>query len=162
MSESAWQGKGTVEHRRQHRLPPARAFRMQRVIRFSHTDPAGIVYFPVYFDMFNAVIEDWFTHGLGLNYATLILERRLGLPVVHAECDFIVPSRMGETLTFSVVVERIGRSSIHLRITADVAGEIRLSGALTVVATSLEDFVSLPIPKDLLTALEAYRDACGE
>jgi 4-hydroxybenzoyl-CoA thioesterase len=162
MSDSGWQRKGSVERPRQHRLPPPRAFRMQRVIRFSHTDPAGIVYFPVYFDMFNAVVEDWFTHGLGLNYASLILERRLGLPVVHAECDFIVPSRMGETLTLGVVLERIGRSSMHLRITADVAGEIRLSGALTVVATSLDDFVSMPLPKDVLTALEAYRIACEE
>ena len=40
-------------------------------IRFSHCDPAGIVYFPHYFDMFNGLIEDWYTEQLGVNYAKL-------------------------------------------------------------------------------------------
>ncbi|MFX5718350.1 acyl-CoA thioesterase, partial [Acinetobacter baumannii] len=74
-------------------LPPG-CFRMQRPIRCSHCDPAGIVYFPVYFDMFNGTVEDWFTQGLDIDYATMILQRRLGLPIVHAECDFVIPSRM--------------------------------------------------------------------
>ena len=162
MSDTAWKRESSVAHLSKHALPPAGAFRVQRAIRFSHTDPAGIVYFPVYFDMFNAVIEDWFTHGLGLNYTCLIQERRLGLPVVRAECDFIAPSRLGEMLTLGVTVEEIGRSSIHLRITADVAGEVRLSGKLTVVTTSLEDFVSVPIPEDVRSALWTYRAACGD
>jgi len=141
-------------------LPPG-AFRVQRPIRFSHTDPAGIVYFPVYFDMFNGVVEDWFTHGLGINYAALILERRIGLPIVHAECDFLIPSRMGETLTLGVLVERIGHSSIGIGITGEIDGSVRLTGRLTVVATALEDFASIPIPSDLRSTLEAYRAACG-
>ena len=145
-------------------LPPG-AFRVQRPIRFSHTDPAGIVYFPVYFDMFNGVVEDWFTHGLGVNYASLILDRRIGLPIVRAECDFLVPSRMGETLTLGVLVDRIGRSSIAIRIIGEIGGEIggevRLSGRLTVVATDLERFASIPVPGDLRATLETYHAACG-
>ncbi|AWK85277.1 acyl-CoA thioesterase [Azospirillum thermophilum] len=139
---------------------PAGAFRVQRPIRFSHTDPAGIVYFPVYFDMFNGVVEDWFTHGLGINYADLIVERRIGLPIVHAECDFVIPSRMGETLTLGVMIERIGRSSIDLRINGEVGGAVRLCGRLTVVATALEGFGSIPLPDDLRASLQAYQTAC--
>ncbi len=144
-----------------HRQIPPHAFRVQRPIRFSHTDPAGIVYFPVYFDMFNGVVEDWFTHGLGINYASLILERRIGLPIVHAECDFLIPSRMGETLTLGVLIERIGRSSISIRIIGEIDGEARLSGQLTVVATALETFESIPVPSDLRATLESYHAACG-
>ncbi len=33
--------------------PPDGAFTRSVPIRFSHCDPAGIVYFPHYFDMFN-------------------------------------------------------------------------------------------------------------
>jgi acyl-CoA thioesterase FadM len=38
-------------------LPPEGAFTVTQPICFSHTDPAGIVYFPNYFDMCNAVME---------------------------------------------------------------------------------------------------------
>lgn len=144
-----------------HRPLPSGAFRVQRPIRFSHTDPAGIVYFPVYFDMFNGVVEDWFTQGLGIKYASLLLDRRIGLPIVHAECDFLVPSRMGETLTLGVLIERIGRSSISIRINGEIDGEVRLSGQLTVVATDLDSFASIPIPSDLRATLDAYHAACA-
>ncbi|WP_448203939.1 acyl-CoA thioesterase [Azospirillum sp. sgz302134] len=141
-------------------LPPA-AFRVERPIRFSHCDPAGIVYFPVYFDMFNGVVEDWFTFGLGLNYAAMVLESRIGLPIVHAECDFLRPSRMGEMLTLGVLVEHIGRRSLGLRIIGQKDDVVRLSGQLTVVTTQLDGFAGIPIPDALRTTLEAYRDACN-
>ena len=32
-------------------------------IRFSHCDPAGIVFFPQYLVMTNALVEDWFNEG---------------------------------------------------------------------------------------------------
>ena len=40
-------------------ISPQGAFTRTVRIRFSHCDPAGIVYFPHYFDMFNGLIEDW-------------------------------------------------------------------------------------------------------
>ena len=33
-------------------------------VRFQHTDPAGIVFYPRYFEMINQVIEDWFAEKL--------------------------------------------------------------------------------------------------
>ena len=38
-------------------VPPAGALTRSVAIRFSHCDPAGIVYFPHYFDMFNGLID---------------------------------------------------------------------------------------------------------
>ena len=83
--------------------PPAGAFTRSVPIRFSHCDPAGIVYFPHYFDMFNGVIEDWYKDELHHDYAALVMEERFGFPFVHIECDFKIPSLMGEVieLTFS-------------------------------------------------------------
>jgi 4-hydroxybenzoyl-CoA thioesterase len=57
-------------------VPPEGAFTRTVPIRFSHCDPAGIVYFPHYFDMFNGLIEDWYTEQLGVDYAKLILNDR--------------------------------------------------------------------------------------
>ena len=85
-------------------------------IRFSHCDAAGIVYFPHYFDMFNGVIEDWYKAELKHDYAELVMGERLGFPFVHIECDFKIPSMMGEVIDLTLLVERIGRSSLSIAI----------------------------------------------
>ena len=95
-------------------VPPAGAFTRSVTIRFSHCDPAGIVYFPHYFDMFNGVIEDWYTYELGCNYAELITGSRFGFPFVHLDCDFKIPSRMGDIIDMTLLVEKIGRSSLGI------------------------------------------------
>jgi 4-hydroxybenzoyl-CoA thioesterase len=59
-------------------VPPSGAFTRSVPVRFSHCDPAGIVYFPHYFDMFNGLIEDWYTQELGYDYAELSVEREGG------------------------------------------------------------------------------------
>ena len=89
-------------------VPPAGAFTRTVPIRFSHCDPAGIVYFPHYFDMFNGLIKDWYTEQLGVNYANLILGDQHGFPYVHIETDFKLPSRMGERLDLTLLLTRWG------------------------------------------------------
>ena len=82
-------------------------FKVERRVRFSHCDPGGIVYFPRYFDMMNALVEDWFYQRLSLDYAGRLMSDHQGLPTVHAECDFVRPSRMGEILSWSLAVDKI-------------------------------------------------------
>ena len=137
-----------------------RIFAVDRLVRFSHCDPGGIVYFPRYFDLMNALVEDWFYQRLGLDYAGRLMADGQGLPTVHAECDFSAPSRMGETLTWRLEVERIGTTSVTVRIDAGCAGEDRLRATLVLVATSLESHRPIPIPDDLRQAVETYRSEC--
>jgi 4-hydroxybenzoyl-CoA thioesterase len=135
----------------------AAAFSVDMPIRFSHSDPAGIVYYPNYFDMFNAVIEDWFAGPLRVDYAAQILKSRLGFPTVHAECDFFVPSRMGERLTFTLLVRAIGRSSLRLEIVGHVGTQERLRARLVLVVISLDTNRSIAIPENLRTRFAAYQ-----
>jgi 4-hydroxybenzoyl-CoA thioesterase len=139
----------------------ATAFSVDMPIRFSHSDPAGIVYYPNYFDMFNAVIEDWFTADLGIDYADQILKDRIGLPTVHAECDFFVPSRMGEKLTYTLLVRAIGRSSLKLEIVGHVGGQERLRARLVLVVISLETHRSIPVPPPFRERIAAYQQRCA-
>ena len=71
------------------------------IIRFSHCDPAGIVYFPRAFDILNGVVEDWFGEGLGLDYHDIVGRRRIGLGYAHAECDFAKPAQWATCSTYS-------------------------------------------------------------
>ena len=133
------------------------AFSVEMPIRFSHSDPAGIVYYPNYFDMFNGVIEDWFAGTLHLDYADQILRKRIGFPTVHAECDFFAPSRMGERLTYTLLIREIGRSSLKLTIHGHVGGQERLRGKLVLVVISLDSGKSMAIPDDLRERFEIYQ-----
>jgi 4-hydroxybenzoyl-CoA thioesterase/acyl-CoA thioester hydrolase len=58
---------------------PAAIWRQSVKIRFGHCDPAGIVYTPVYFDLFNAAVEDWFAEALGHDYHAIVRDEGIGL-----------------------------------------------------------------------------------
>src|SRR5262245_64480883 len=88
--------------------------------------------------MFNGLIEDWYTEQLGVEYAKLILDDRHGFPFVHIETDFKIPSRMGEHLDLTLLLERVGRSSLSVIIIGHLAGIERLRARLTTAMTSLE------------------------
>ncbi len=138
-------------------VPPAGAFTRSVPIRFSHCDPAGIVYFPHYFDMFNGLIEDWYTQELKHNYAELIMGRRYGFPFVHIECDFKIPSRIGEVIALTLLVERIGRSSLGVAIVCHRDGLERLRARMVTAMMSLETRKPVPLPQPLRDAIESYQ-----
>jgi 4-hydroxybenzoyl-CoA thioesterase len=142
-------------------VPPKSAFTRTVPIRFSHCDPAGIVYFPHYFDMFNGLIEDWYTEQLGVDYAKLILDARHGFPFVHIETDFKIPSRMGEHLDLTLLLERIGRSSLSVIIVGHLAGVERLRARLTTAMTSLETQRAIELPNELRDRFEKYLKLTG-
>jgi 4-hydroxybenzoyl-CoA thioesterase len=138
-------------------LPPAGAFTRSVPIRFSHCDAAGIVYFPHYFDMFNGLIEDWYTQELKHDYAELIMGGRIGFPFVHIECDFKIPSRMGEVIELTLLVERIGRSSLGIAIVAHRDGLERLRAHMVTAMMSLETRKPVALPQPLREAIESYQ-----
>jgi 4-hydroxybenzoyl-CoA thioesterase len=128
---------------------PDRSFEREVLVRFAHCDPAGIVYFPQYLVLFNGHVEDWFNERLGIGYAHFIGERRCGLPMVKLDCEFKAPSKMGERLTLSLDVVRVGNSSMTLQLRASAGGQLRVVSNQVLVTTSLETNKSIPIPEDL-------------
>ncbi len=120
-------------------------FHCQKLIRFAHCDPAGIVFYPRYIELGVEAVEDWFTHGLGISFATLHEEFRLGIPAVQLEVDFLSPSRHGDLLDFSLSVSRIGRSSMTLDVIVACAGQRRFRERIKVVLVSLDTMKSVPI-----------------
>lgn len=138
-------------------FPPAGAFTRSVPIRFSHCDAAGIVYFPHYFDMFNGLIEDWYKAELGHDYAQLVMEGRYGFPFVRIECDFKVPSMMGEVIDLTLLVERVGRSSLGIVIVCHRDGVERLRAHMVTAMMSLENRKPVSMPPPLRDAIEAYQ-----
>ena len=129
-------------------------FRRERLIRFSDCDPAGIVFYPQYFVMFNGLVEDWISEGLGVGYTALVIDRRIGLPTVRLEADFTAVSRMGDAVALELAVERLGTRSLTLALRCvGVEGDVRMRMRQIIVLTSLENHRAIAIPEDLRRAI---------
>jgi len=134
----------------------AHTFSRKHKIHFSECDPAGIVFFPQYFVLFNDLIETWIDELMPEEgYHGLIGVRRLGLPTAHLEVDFKAVSKMGDDVYLALDVERIGNKSITLKWTCvGVDDVVRMSAQQTIVTTSLDTHRSIAIPDDLRAVIE--------
>ncbi|MDM0044143.1 thioesterase family protein [Variovorax dokdonensis] len=132
-------------------------FQRERLIRFSDCDPAGIVFYPQYFVMFNGLVEDWVEEGLGVGFRRLVIDRRIGLPTVRLEADFRAISRMGDRVLLALEVQRLGGRSIRLssRCTGVDDGELRMQMRQVLVTTSLDTHQAIDVPDDLRAAIES-------
>jgi 4-hydroxybenzoyl-CoA thioesterase len=140
----------------------SRVFHQSRVIRFSDCDPAGMVFFPQYFVMLNAVVEDWFTQALGVNYAHLLGQRRIGLPTVALQSEFRAPSRMGDAVAFQLQLERMGSRSLTLRVDClqDAICCVQIRQVL--VSTSLAHDGAIEIPQDVREGVARWQSFTGD
>lgn len=131
-------------------------FECDKLIRFHHCDPAGIVFYPQYFVLFNELVEDWFNQGLGIDFARLHVEQQRGIPMGNIECRFHAPSKVGDILRLSLSIQRIGKSSLQLNVSASADGEVRVRATLTLVHASLTTRRALPFPDDMRAQLTRY------
>ena len=131
-------------------------FVSEKLIRFHHCDPAGIVFYPQYFILFHELLEDWFNRGLGVDYADFVSKERRGLPTAHIDCDFKVPSKIGDTVEMQLAVKRIGRTSLSLSVRVCAGEEVRVTANQVLVLISLLDGALVPIPDDLRASFERF------
>jgi len=123
-------------------------------VRFAHVDPAGIVFYPRYLEMLNGAVEDWFALELGMDFKTLHLERRIGVPTVKLDVQFLAPSELGDQLTISVEPRKIGRSSCGLDVVFSGSGRERLRAEVVLVCMDLKDRRAIAWPRELGEKIE--------
>jgi 4-hydroxybenzoyl-CoA thioesterase len=137
-------------------------FSRTRRIRFSECDPAGIVFYPQYFVLFNDLLEEWVDACLAEGFSGYITRCRVGMPTVHLEAAFKSISRMGDEVTLTLRVKRVGGRSFALELECMGAdGEIRMSFDQTIVTTSLDTHRAIPIPPELRAALLKHLDSAS-
>ena len=68
------------------------------VIRFGEIDQAGIVYYPRFFNYYHQTFEDWFEYELGVSYAKVLKEERMGFPIVKIHSEFFKPLHFGDKI----------------------------------------------------------------
>lgn len=138
----------------------SRRFVLQVPIRFAHCDPAGIIFFPQYLVLFNGLVEDWFNQALGLSYADMLQVDKVGLPIVHLECDFRAITRMGEQVNLGLSVTQLGNRSLTLAVDCTGPdGQLRVAAQKVLVFTSLQTHQAISAPASIRSAMERWLNA---
>ena len=104
-------------------------FSIRRTVRieWGDCDPAGIVFYPRYFAMFNHSTELLIEGALGVKKIILNKQHGLGgFPSVAAEARFLLATRYGDDVEIESAFTRIGRSSFAIQ------HKLTLDGALAV------------------------------
>lgn len=141
----------------------SKLYEQEHRVRFSECDPAGIVFYPQYFVMFNDLMEAWIDSMTPEGFHNMIASKRVGMPSVHIEAEFKSISRMGDDVVMSLGVERIGNSSLKLLLRCiGKDGVLRMQVRQTVVTTSLETHLGIPIPDFLRNPMQEYVIAQAE
>ncbi|MCV2868495.1 acyl-CoA thioesterase [Defluviimonas sp. WL0002] len=122
-------------------------------VEFNHCDPAGIVFYPRYFEMTNSVCEGFFRDVARYSFAAMMAAGE-GAPTARMQADFHAPSRLEDMLDWRLSVEKLGRSSIGFRIEAHCGSSHRMTALPTLV---LVDEAGRPQPwpthlRDRITA----------
>jgi 4-hydroxybenzoyl-CoA thioesterase len=101
-------------------------------VEFNHCDPAGIVFYPRYFEMTNSVAENFFRDVVRMPYEEMTA-RGEGVPTARMEVTFHAPSRLGDILDWRLQVRRLGRTALDLSIDAHGPEARRIAVAMTLV-----------------------------
>ncbi len=134
-------------------------FEVQRHVRHGHTDPAGIVYYPRYYEMINDTVEDFFRDVLGFPFGKMHMEHHVGVPTVEMQTTFLKPSFCDEVLTFCFQITHLGTSSLTYEMTVLCESEKRLSASATLVHISTKTMKSVPFAQELREKLSHYLKA---
>ena len=119
-------------------------------------DPAGIVYYPRYFEMFDDSTTALFERALGMTkYQFLKQYDFAGYPMVDTRAKFSIPNRFGDDVEIESTVSEFRRSSF------DILHRMLKGGALAVECTETRVWVgrdatdaakikAVPIPQQVI------------
>lgn len=131
------------------------SFETHAQVRFADVDPAGIVFYPRYFEMLNAAVEDWFAKRLGLPFGVMHRERHMGVPTVSLTVTFLHPSELDDQLTITLSPREIGKSSCTIDVLFTAEGRDRLKAEVVLVCMDLREKRSMPWPAAVRAHMES-------
>ena len=123
-------------------------------VRLSHTDAAGVIFFPRLLEMAHEGWEDYLDEA-GFPLSQGIAGPGPLFPIVHCEADYLRPMRLGDTFRHELSVERVGTSSCTLRHSFRSPAGQELARALTVhAAMDRATGASQPLPERVRELLD--------
>lgn len=132
--------------------------RFVRQIRvpFGHCDPAGIAYYPRFFEWFHDAFEAAFEAATGASYASILSDTGAGFPAVSSACDWRVPARFGERIDIEVFVTRLRDRSGTFEYRVRREGTLLAAATVKVAVLDMVKGGSRPWPDWVRAGLERY------
>jgi 4-hydroxybenzoyl-CoA thioesterase len=128
-------------------------------IEWGDCDPAGIVFYPRYFAMFDTSTTYLMERAAGMSKFDYLKHYKfVGHPIVETRAIFRVPTRFGDEVSIETSVAACGRSSIKIEHRLSKAGVLAVEGFETRVFVARdpddpEKIKSQPIPSDIAARL---------
>jgi 4-hydroxybenzoyl-CoA thioesterase len=126
-------------------------------IEWGDCDPAGIVFYPRYFEWFDACSAALF-EAAGYPRADLVSKQGIAIPMVDTRSRFLIPFRFDDELTVETTITRFGRSSFDIQHRILKGTDLAVECSETRVwsridLTGPERLKSQPIPEAVILAL---------
>jgi 4-hydroxybenzoyl-CoA thioesterase len=134
--------------------------RQLQIVTWGDCDPAGIVYFPRYFEWFDAGTQALFAQA-GLKKAAMLEAFGIvGIPLVDARARFIIPSAFGDEVTVESTITAWRRSSFDTQHRVLRGNDLAVEGFETRVWTARDPaspsgLRSKPIPREVIDRFTA-------
>jgi 4-hydroxybenzoyl-CoA thioesterase len=131
-------------------------YRRQLTIEWGHCDPAGIVFNPRFFELFDASSWMLFEAALGVKQQDLAATYDIvGIALVDAKANFLKPAKFGDKVEIVSRVAEFRRSSFDVEHTLSVGSEVAVEATETRVwavrdKTDGDKIKTTAIPKDVI------------
>ena len=106
-------------------------FTFTQKVLFKYCDPAGIVFYPRYFEMLNDCVETFFEQELDCPFEEMHPD--FGVPTAQIEAQFKAPCRHGDVLNIHLACTALGNSSLALEFRTECDGQTRFLAQSTLV-----------------------------
>ena len=130
-------------------------------IEWGDCDPAGIVFYPRYFAMFDSCTTGMFSQALGMSKFEFIKHYEFaGYPMVDTRARFLRPTKFGDDVTIETAVTEFRRSSFDVRHRLSHNGELAVECFDTRVWATRdpndpEKIKAKPIPAEVIAKFNA-------
>jgi acyl-CoA thioester hydrolase len=121
---------------------------------WADADPAGIVWFGVFFEYFEQTEEDLFLH-LGRDRTTFLRELGVWLPRTSLQAGFRSPARLGDELSVGIGITEMTDRRISYAFDVRERGTDRLicEASYRVACVDAATFAPQPMPSEILALL---------
>ncbi|MBU3682538.1 MAG: acyl-CoA thioesterase [Phycisphaerales bacterium] len=127
-------------------------------IRLSHSDAAGVIFFPNAFMLEQESFERWLEGG-GILLREMLEGMLAPTPVVHCEADFSCPVRVGDRVVMRLAGVGVGETSFTLAWAMELGGRVAIAVRVRRVSVDPASGRAIGLPERLRTLLAASQAA---
>ncbi|WP_019140507.1 tol-pal system-associated acyl-CoA thioesterase [Noviherbaspirillum massiliense] len=126
-------------------------------VYYEDTDTGGVVFYANYLKFFERARTEWL-RAAGISQQALVQSHQVMFVVKSTAVDYHAPAKLDDELKLSVVVEKLGRASVHFfqeawRVNGTEA-QLLASGRIKVGCVDSVHFRPSPMPDAVLASIK--------